>query len=84
MVPKNIDKEYEQTEILAQMGPGCSEKSKELSKLFKQVAANNNCYFFDANTLNISNNHTDYMHLDKNAHQKLAETLSTQVKDILK
>lgn len=83
VVPKNIDKEYENTLILPQMGPGCAEKSSKLSPLFKEVAYRNNCYYLDANEYVSNNNHTDFMHIDLKGHEELAKVLANKIKEIL-
>lgn len=83
VVPKNIDKEYENSSIFPQMGPGCAEKSTKLSKLYKEVAYRNDCYYLDANEYVSNNNHTDYMHLDKKGHDELAKALTNKIKEII-
>ena len=82
VVPKNIDKEYENSPIYPQMGPGCHEKSIKLAKLYKEVALRNDCYYLDANEYVTNNNHTDYMHIDKKGHEELAKALASKIKEI--
>ena len=84
VVPKNIDKEYEESTIFPQMGPGCHEKSQKLAPLYLEVANRNKCHYLDANKYVTNNNRNDYMHIDKQGHQELAKALSDKIKEILK
>lgn len=79
VAPKNIDKEYEDTEVGATMGRGCAEKSAALAKEYEKIACETGCMFFDANTVVTENNHVDYMHLTEEGHRQLAETLAEQI-----
>lgn len=83
VTPKNIDKEYENTPIYSQMGPGCAEKSSKLSKLFKELSTNNDCFYLDANEYVTNNNSTDYMHIDLKGHEQLAKALYEKIKEIM-
>lgn len=83
VVPKNIDKEYENSLILPQMGLGCAEKSAKLSNLYKEVAYRNDCYYLDANEYVSNNNHTDFMHIDLKGHKELAKALANKIKEIM-
>ena len=51
VTPKNIDKEYEGTEVAATMGRGCAEKSAALGAEYQKIAQLMNCHYFDANTV---------------------------------
>ncbi len=78
--PPSIKVEFK--DILAEefMGPGCVQKSKELSKFYPQIAQNNACLYFDAKDCEF--NSLDCMHLTKNGHQKLALSLAPIVKEV--
>lgn len=81
--PKNIDKEYEETEIALTMGLGCAEKSAGLAEEYRKVADLMGCAFFDANTVVTENNHIDYMHLTDEGHSQLAEALAELIPELL-
>lgn len=83
ITPKNIDKEYEATEVGAPMGRGCAEKSQGLGDEYKKIAALMGCHYFDANTVVTENNHIDYMHLTKEGHEELASTLAELIPGLL-
>lgn len=76
VVPKNIEKEYESSEVYATMGKGCAEKSQGLAKEYKQIAELTGCHIFDANTVVSENNKIDFMHLTEQGHAELAASLS--------
>lgn len=82
VTPKNIDKEYEQTDVAAPMGMGCAERSVGLGKNFEAVAKRLGCHYLDANDYVTRNNQTDFMHLDKQGHQELAEALYKKINEI--
>ena len=82
VTPKNIDDEYEQTSVAAPMGLGCAKRSRGLAKCFEAVAEANGCYYLDANDYVTNNNKTDYMHLDKQGHEELANALYKKLKEI--
>lgn len=79
VAPKNIDKEYEGTEIAMTMGRGCAEKSQGLAAEYKKIADLMGCAFFDANTVVTENNHYDYMHLTEEGHVQLSDALAALV-----
>lgn len=83
VVPKNIGKEYENSQVAATMGRGCAEKSQELAAEFKKIAELMNCHYFDANTAVKENNQIDHMHLTEEGHKELAFALSEQILKIL-
>lgn len=83
VTPKNIDKEYEQTEVGATMGRGCAEKSRGLGEEYQKVAQMMGCHYFDANQVVTENNHVDYMHLTAEGHRQLANALASLVPGIL-
>lgn len=84
VVPKNIDKRYEQTEVGQTMGRGCAEKSEGLANAYKNIADLMGCAFFDANTVVTENNHYDYMHLTEEGHAQLACALAELVPELIK
>ncbi len=83
VTPKNIDKEYEQTEVGATMGRGCAEKSQGLAAEYQKIAQLMGCHYFDANQVVIENNHVDYMHLTAEGHRQLADALASLVPTLL-
>ena len=83
VTPKNIDKEYEGTEVAATMGKGCAEKSAALGAEYQKIAQLMNCHYFDANTVVKENNHIDYMHLTAEGHVALAKALAEKIPSIL-
>lgn len=83
ITPKNIDKEYQQTEVGSTMGRGCTEKSEALGPEFKKIAALMGCHYFDANEVVMENNHIDYMHLTAQGHQALASALAHFVPQLI-
>ncbi len=83
VTPKNIDKEYEQTEVGATMGRGCAEKSQGLAEEYQKIAQLMGCHYFDANQVVTENNHVDYMHLTAEGHRQLADALAKLVPGLL-
>lgn len=79
VVPKNIEKEYENTPIVNTMGRGCAEKSEGLASEYKKIADLTGCQYFDANTVVSANNKIDFMHLTAQGHRELAEALAKLV-----
>lgn len=63
------------------MGVECITKSKELIPLYKNVAKQQECYFFDPSLYAICSN-DDYMHLDAKAHEALAYKLYDIINEI--
>lgn len=84
VTPKYIDKRYENTECGKSFGPGCHEKSLELSEKYKKLAKELGCHYMDANDYILSdNNKTDYIHLSKEGHKELAIAMEKKIKEIL-
>lgn len=83
VVPKNIHKHYEQTEIVNTMGWGCAEKSEGLAAFYENIAGLMGCSYLDANTVVTDQNHIDYMHLTKGGHQELADALTLLIPAII-
>ena len=63
------------------MGAGCPERSRGLSKYFKQAADLLGCEFMDAEGV-AEFNKIDCMHLTAKGHRQLAEALSKRVKEL--
>ncbi|MCR4328096.1 MAG: GDSL-type esterase/lipase family protein [Patescibacteria group bacterium] len=57
---------------------GGSDKMKKLPKLYKEVADKNNCHFIDAGQY-IASSTIDGLHLEPEAHKKLAEVLRDEI-----
>lgn len=75
--PPPIEEGYEATFIYPEMGPGCVEKSRELSKFYKEAAKKLGCHFLDAGQIpGIHMHPNDFMHLDVQSHSLLAKTLA--------
>lgn len=83
ITPKNIEKEYEETEMVYTMGRGCAEKSEELGSEFEKIAQLTNCHYFDANTVVTEYNKIDYMHLEEKGHIALANALASLIPSII-
>lgn len=79
IAPKNIDKRYEETEVVNTMGHGCAEKSAQVPEEFKKIAEQMGCAFLDANTVVPEQNQIDFMHLTGEGHRKLALALASLV-----
>lgn len=81
--PKSIDDDYINGPFVTNMGNGCSLKSKELAKYFKEICDMLGVNFIDAEKLGLTNNKKDFMHLDAQSHEKLAEYLCKYIKENL-
>ena len=55
-------------------------KSKEAGKIFRQVAENNHCSFFDINEFT-SPSDFDGLHYDENSHRLIAEKLTAHIRE---
>lgn len=83
IAPPPIGEDYYETEVGPEMGKGCSEKSKALSPLYRQVAARLGCHFLDASEIpGVTMYPYDYMHLSLEGHRRLAEELSALIPKI--
>ncbi len=60
---------------------GGVEKSRELAKHYKSIAQQYGCAFFDTSTV-IQSSRLDGLHIDPEDHEKLAEKLTEQVREI--
>ena len=83
IVPKSIEKQYENTPVCATMGKGCAEKSEQLCSEYQKIAQLMGCHFFDANTVVKQYNPIDYMHLTSEGHKDLACALAQFVPELL-
>lgn len=69
------------------MGEGASEKSMLLPSLYKEIANEEKCYYFDTNDQELLPNllnSIDFLHLSMDGHRRLAESLKNIVFKILK
>ena len=64
------------------MGPGCAEKSRELSRCYRELASRRGCAFLDAEGI-AEFNRTDCMHLTRKGHAALAEKLARLVPQLV-
>ena len=80
VAPLPIRSEVNTVECYATMGKGCSEKSYEIIPLYENVANELGCQFFDPSPYVICSDY-DYMHLDENAHNILANKLYEFIKN---
>lgn len=83
IAPPPIEKGYETTSVLGEMGYGCVEKSQQLAFYYEEIAKRLGCHFLDAETLGLKMHPKDYMHLDKESHKKLAEKLAQIIPKII-
>lgn len=60
---------------------GATQKSKELNEIYKIIAEEYSCYFLSNEGLKTG---IDGVHLTKDSHRKLAETLNIRIKEIYK
>ena len=80
VAPYPIDEEYMETSVGNDMGEGCAEKSRKLSKLYREIAMLNHCHFLSAEEIpGMENYPYDYMHLSPKAHKALAEALAERM-----
>lgn len=84
VAPRNIQRDYEMTDVVGTMGRGCAEKSEGLAREYKKIAGLMGCEFFDANTVVSEYNHQDYMHLTAEGHRQLAEAFAELVPEIVR
>ena len=56
-------------------------KSKEVGKIFKQIATENNCKYFDINEFAMPSN-IDGLHYDEKSHKLIADKLTELIKEI--
>ena len=58
------------------------EKSKEVLKIYEQVAKNNNCFLFDINKYTNPSD-LDGLHYDRNSHKQIAEKLAEFIDQVV-
>ncbi|MFI3250301.1 MAG: GDSL-type esterase/lipase family protein [Eubacteriales bacterium] len=61
------------------MGAGCVEKSRQLSKVYGNIAEQYQCHFLDAGTIGAHLNTIDFMHLTREGHENLADQLANLI-----
>lgn len=81
VAPLPIRREIENVECYATMGKECSKKSYGIIPLYKNVAKELGCHYFDPSPYTICSDY-DYMHLDEKAHEILANELSEIIKKL--
>lgn len=81
VAPFPIRKEIENVECYATMGKGCSRKSYEIIDLYKNVAKELGCHYFNPSPYAVCSDY-DYMHLDEEAHNVLANKLHGIIKNL--
>ena len=60
---------------------GATEKSRQLNSIYEVIAKRNNCYFLSNDGLEVG---IDGVHLTKESHRNLAESLCDKIQDIYK
>lgn len=83
IAPKTIEEAVYTSPVAGEMGPGCVEKSRQLAAEFQAVAQRSGCAFLDANTLGLSCNSIDFMHLTRESHAKLAQALARLIPTLI-
>ncbi|MGL5379778.1 SGNH/GDSL hydrolase family protein [Clostridium sp.] len=82
VAPLPIRKEIENVECYATMGKECSRKSYEIIDLYENVAKELGCHYFNPSPYVVCSDY-DYMHLDEEAHNVLANKLYEVVKNLI-
>lgn len=71
------------SDVGGEMGPGCVEKSLDLGKQFERIAREQGCMFLDAGKIpGIGVIPTDYMHLTRESHRRLADALAEVIRKL--
>lgn len=83
IAPRNIEKDYENTNICLTMGKGCAEKSEGIPAEFETISKLTGCHYFDANTVVKAYNNIDFMHLTEEGHRDLANALAKLIPEII-
>ncbi|WP_148411746.1 GDSL-type esterase/lipase family protein [Murimonas intestini] len=84
ITPAPIGSGYEKTAVAGEMGTDCIEKSENLHIWFKDVAGRLGCHYLNAGEIDgISMHPNDYMHLDKDSHERLARRLADIIPEIV-
>ena len=74
ITPPTIDANIKNVECYANMGEGCSEKSKQLAYYYEKVSQELGCMYMDASDY-CEFSDVDYMHFDEENHHKLAKAI---------
>lgn len=83
VAPLSLEEAVTRSPAAQEMGAGCVDKSRRLPGQFRAVAREEGCRFLDANTLGLSYNAIDFMHLTRESHARLAEVLAAQIPTLL-
>lgn len=84
VAPPPIDRKYETTRVVNEMGRGCAEKTEELAHYYEQTSQLIGCFFLDAGQIpGIKMHPEDYMHLDQASHELLARRLAEIIPEII-
>lgn len=65
------------------MGTGCVEKSRQLARYYQEQCRLLGCHFLDAGAIPCEFNQIDHMHLTRQGHATLAQTLTKLVPTLL-
>ena len=79
LAPGPIEKACETSPVAGEMGI-CSEKSEKLAAEYKICAESCGCDFIDTADI-VTMNQIDYMHLDAQSHNRLAEMLAEFIRE---
>ncbi|NHN32091.1 SGNH/GDSL hydrolase family protein [Paenibacillus agricola] len=82
IAPPPIGEKYIDTPIGKPMGSQCSAKSLELAEHLENLLKGTGIYFADSKSY-VSMNEIDYMHLNLDGHQKMANFMRGQITSIL-
>ena len=74
--PLSIGHEVERSPVAQEMGEGCVEKSLRVPGQLRAAAKETGCHFLNLNTLGLTYNKVDFMHLTRASHAKLAQALA--------
>lgn len=67
----------------AEMFKGSEEKSKELSKYYREVAEELKCFFLDTSEI-ITSSEIDGIHFEKKDHERLGKAVAAKVREIFR
>ena len=84
IAPKSIEEGVYTSPVAGEMGPDCVEKTRGLAAEYEAVARRTGCAFLDANTLGLTCNTVDYMHLTRESHAGLARALAALIPTLIK
>lgn len=83
IAPKSIEEGVYTSPVAGEMGPDCVEKTRGLAAEYEAVARRTGCAFLDANTLGLTCNTVDYMHLTRESHARLAQALAALIPTLI-